>query len=102
MGGVNEEAREIVREVSDYYTSPVTGEWIEDTEESTYAKRLVGLLIRASQSTIGEPSDDELLDAYRRGVNEAMEAAHARDGFSSNMSRESIVAGLRAAREAGR
>ena len=41
-------------------------------------------------------SDDELLETYRAAVNRAMSEAHARDGFASNMSRESIVAGLRA------
>ena len=41
-------------------------------------------------------SDDELLETYRAAVNRAMSEAYARDGFASNMSRESIVAGLRA------
>ena len=41
-------------------------------------------------------SDDELLETYRASVNKAMDEANARDGFASNMSRESIVAGLRA------
>jgi len=46
----------------------------------------------------GGMSDDELLETYRAAVNKAMSEAHARDGFASNMSRESIVAGLRAVR----
>lgn len=41
-------------------------------------------------------SDDELLETYRAAINKAMDEAYARDGFASNMSRESIVAGLRA------
>ena len=43
-------------------------------------------------------SDDELLETYRAAINKAMDEAYARDGFASNMSRESIVAGLRAVR----
>lgn len=42
------------------------------------------------------PTDDELLDTYRDAVDLAMHRANMRDGFASNMSRESIVAGLRA------
>ena len=41
-------------------------------------------------------SDEELLETYRASVNKAMDEASARDGFATNMSRESIVAGLRA------
>ena len=41
-------------------------------------------------------SDEELLKTYRASFNKAMDEASARDGFASNMSRESIVAGLRA------
>ena len=41
-------------------------------------------------------SDDELLETYRAAINKAMDEAYARDGFATNMSRESIVAGLRA------
>ena len=41
-------------------------------------------------------SDEELLETYRASVNKAMDEAYARDGFATNMSRESIVAGLRA------
>ena len=41
-------------------------------------------------------SDEELLETYRASVNKAMVEASARDGFATNMSRESIVAGLRA------
>lgn len=44
----------------------------------------------------GGMSDEELLETYRASVNKAMDEAYARDGFASNMSRESIVAGLRA------
>ena len=43
-------------------------------------------------------SDEELLETYRASVNKAMDEASARDGFATNMSRESIVAGLRAVR----
>jgi len=41
-------------------------------------------------------SDEELLETYRAAINKAMDEAYARDGFATNMSRESIVAGLRA------
>ena len=41
-------------------------------------------------------SDEELLETYRASNNKAMDEAFARDGFATNMSRESIVAGLRA------
>lgn len=41
-------------------------------------------------------SDEELLETYRASFNKAMDEASARDGFATNMSRESIVAGLRA------
>ena len=53
--------------------------------------------VRSTDTAEGEGmSDDELLETYRAAVNRAMSEAHARDGFASNMSRESIVAGLRA------
>jgi hypothetical protein len=42
------------------------------------------------------PTDDELLETHRNAVGQAMKKASERDGFASNMSRESIVAGLRA------
>jgi len=41
-------------------------------------------------------SEDELLNIYRAAVDSSMDAAHSREGFASNMSRESILAGLRA------
>ena len=43
-----------------------------------------------------EATDDELLAIEREAIRVAMDAAHARDNFASSMSRESIVAGLRA------
>ena len=42
------------------------------------------------------PTDDELFQIYRAAVDVAMHEANVRDGFGSNYSRESIVAGLRA------
>ena len=41
-------------------------------------------------------TDEELLEAYNTAVDAAMHRANERDGFASNMSRESRVAGLRA------
>ena len=41
-------------------------------------------------------TDDEMLEAYNTAVDAAMDRACERDGFASNMSRESRVAGLRA------
>ena len=41
-------------------------------------------------------TDDEMLEAYNTAVDAAMHRANERDGFASNMSRESRVAGLRA------
>ena len=42
------------------------------------------------------PSDDELLTIQREAVDAAMHAANVRDGYGTNFSRESIIAGLRA------
>lgn len=39
---------------------------------------------------------DELLEVHRLAVDDAMRVANERDGFGSNMSRESREAGLRA------
>lgn len=47
-------------------------------------------------------SDDDLLDIQREAVRKAMNVASERDNFASNMSRESIIAGLRAVVEAAR
>ena len=41
-------------------------------------------------------TDDEMLEAYNTAVDAAMDRACERDGFASNTSRESRVAGLRA------
>ena len=41
-------------------------------------------------------TDDEILDIYSSAVDASMRAASERDGFASNMTRESRVAGLRA------
>ena len=41
-------------------------------------------------------TDDEMLETYSVAVESAMHRANERDGFASNMSRESRVAGLRA------
>ena len=41
-------------------------------------------------------TDDEMLEAYNTAVDAAMDRAYERDGFASNTSRESRVAGLRA------
>lgn len=45
-------------------------------------------------------TDDEMLEAYNTAVDAAMHRANERDGFASNMSRESRVAGLRAVERA--
>jgi hypothetical protein len=47
-------------------------------------------------------SDEQLLEIQRVAVDDAMHAANTRDGYGSNMSRESIVAGLRAVEAAVR
>ena len=44
--------------------------------------------------------DDEMLEAYNTAVDAAMDRACERDGFASNTSRESRVAGLRAVERA--
>ena len=41
-------------------------------------------------------TDDEMLEAYNTAVDAAMDRACEREGFASNTSRESRVAGLRA------
>ena len=41
-------------------------------------------------------TNEELLEAYNTAVDAAMHRAKERDGFASNISRESRVAGLRA------
>ena len=41
-------------------------------------------------------TNEELLEAYNTAVDAAMHRANERDGFGSNVSRESRVAGLRA------
>ena len=45
-------------------------------------------------------TDDEMLETYSVAVESAMHRANERDGFASNMSRESRVAGLRAVERA--
>ena len=45
-------------------------------------------------------TDDEILKAYNTAVDAAMDRAYERDGFASNLSRESRVAGLRAVERA--
>lgn len=62
------------------------GPWHGQHHPTNNAPRIVVPLIE----------DEELLETYRASVNKAMDEASARDGFATNMSRESIVAGLRA------
>jgi hypothetical protein len=45
-------------------------------------------------------TDDDLLEIHNRAVDKAMHDQAERDGFGSNMSREAIVAGLRAVERA--
>lgn len=75
---------------------------VPEWENTSHGDRLVYLgQARAALAAAGvapqeQLSDDDLLKKYTSAVDGAMKAAHARDGFASNMSRESIVAGLRA------
>ena len=85
---------QIVAEAMVNAGAPLMGPQVE--EAVVAALGAAGLLATAGVAPQEQLSDDDLLKKYTSAVDEAMKAAHARDGFASNMSRESIVAGLRA------
>lgn len=80
------------RAISDYDIAKARGVSVASDRMAILLAEFVAVL-----GHIPTPStDDELLDTYRDAVDLAMHRANMRDGFASNMSRESIVAGLRA------
>lgn len=90
-------ARNIVNQIADHYSEQITSDqWVRVRQESN--DMLDEFVLRLITAVSAPPTitDDELLETYRVANERAMHEANLRDGFASNMSRESILAGLRA------